>query len=316
MNFIVKKSNELTIVEKQQICNLFFEVFEKKKTLQDFDKQFLGTFKGYSYHAIMQENDNIVGINTIIPYEYSYFGKIVTIALSVDTMTSQKHRALNSFTKMAKLVYEYAKNDGVVFVLGFPNDISYKIFKKMLRWQDIGRLNFFILPINIGNIKPLLKYFSWLSNLFANAVCKVSKFVTKDIKNITYNISKMDSQLFRLQKYDAMTIYNKNDLCEFFYKLDSFENTKVIYILDVLPMSKKALESVVENIFTQYGNNIDAILYLGKINFTPFNLIRVPIKFEPKNVYVSGLILDESVIDDRIWNIQNWNLNLSNMDVI
>ena len=51
MNFIVKRTNELTQIEKQQICDLFLDVFKKEKSLKDFEKQFLNTTKGYSYHS-------------------------------------------------------------------------------------------------------------------------------------------------------------------------------------------------------------------------------------------------------------------------
>ena len=46
------------------------------------------------------------------------------------------------------------------------------------------------------------------------------------------------------------------------------------------------------------------------------NIFKVPLKYEPKNIYVAGLILNDKIIDERIWLLENWNLNLSNMDVL
>ena len=57
------------------------------------------------------------------------------------------------------------------------------------------------------------------------------------------------------------------------------------------------------------------ILYVGKLDFKVKNLIKVPSKYEPKTVHMSGKILDDSVVDNRVFDIKNWNVNLSNYDV-
>ncbi len=41
MEFIVKKTTELTSIEKEQILSLFNEVFEKSRTIQEFNNQYL-----------------------------------------------------------------------------------------------------------------------------------------------------------------------------------------------------------------------------------------------------------------------------------
>jgi hypothetical protein len=317
MNFIVKKTNELTQIEKQQICDLFLDVFKKEKSLKDFEKQFLNTTKGYSYHSLMIDNEIVVGINTLIPYDYIYFEKEVLIVLSVDTMTKEKYRALPNFTKMARMVYEEAKNDGVCFVLGFPNDISYKIFKKMLKWKDIGRLNFYILPINIGSIKKSLFLLSPLSYIFSKMINILPLFRKKNIHNIQNSIYKLNNQKFKIQRYsDKEHKVIKNEDYEFIYKLDNHENINIAYILDVIPLNKYTLEKATMQLINKYNFKIDSIIYIGNIDFKPINIFEVPLKFEPKNIYVSGLILNDEIIDDRIWSLNNWNLNLSNMDVL
>lgn len=318
MNFVTKKTNELTIEEKKQICNLFLDVFNKEKTLESFDKQFLNTSKGYSYHSLMINEDNlIVGVNSLIPYDYIYFEKQIVIGLSVDTMTKKEYRALPSFTKMAKMIYEEAKKDGVCFILGFPNDVSYKIFKKMLKWKDIGRLNFYILPINIGKIKKSLFLLSPVSFVFSKIISLLIIFSKKNTQNVKKSIYKIDTQNFRNQRYseeEHKVIQEKN--YEVIYKLDSHENTNIAYIIDIVPLNKINLEKATMQLSNKYNFKIDSIIYIGNNDFNPINLFKVPLQYEPKNIYVSGFILKEEIIDDRVWSIKNWNLNLSNMDVL
>ena len=317
MEFIVKKTNELSQSEKKQICNLFLEVFKKEKTLLDFDRQLLKTTKSYSYHSLMIDNNIIVGINTLVPYDYIYFDKQVTIALSVDTMTKVEYRALSNFTKMARMVYDCAKNDNVCFILGFPNDTSYKIFKKMLKWKDIGKLNFYILPIQIGKIKRNFFFLTPISFILSKFLSLFTIFTKNNIQNIQKNIHKIDTRNFRHQRYSEKE-HNiiKTDDYEIIYKLDIHENVNIAYILDVIPLNKSTLQKATSALSNKYNFGIDSIIYIGNINFNPINILKVPIQYEPKNIYVSGLILDNEVIDDRIWLLENWNLNLSNMDVL
>lgn len=313
----LKKSNELTINEKSQICKLFLEIMKKDKSIEDFDKQFLSTPFGYSYHAIMYNEENeIVAINTIIPYSYNYFGKDTFFALSVDTMTKKEYRSISLFRKLAKMVYDAAKNDGVTFVVGFPNDVSYKIFKKMLSWKDIGRLNFYFMPINIGNIKSSLKVFSFLNYLFTKIYFSLSSLVPSSKEQVKSNIYKNYNELFKAQRYSKVHSYKRIDNFDVYYKLDEYESSKVAYLIDVEPLSQNSFKKATKYLLDEYGNNIDGILYLGNSNVSLPNLIKIPLKYEPKNVYVAGLILDNTFIDDRVWNLDYWDLNLANMDVL
>ena len=316
MELKLKKTTELTIKEKEQICELFLEIFEKSKSIEDFDRQFLNTVFGYSYHGILYSDDNIVGINTIIPYAYNYFGKEITIALSVDTMTKKEFRSISIFKKLAKLVYDKAREENVSFVLGFPNDVSYKIFKKMLRWKDIDKLNFYFLPIKIANIKKSIKILNFFNILFVKLLSFFTKFIPSNDSKISRNIEKINCEQFRKQRYTKEHKIKKIDNFNFVYKFDDYEDTKVIYLIDVFPLSKKNVEKSVNFLINNYSNKIDGILYLGNLDIITLNMIKIPRKYEPKNVYVSGLILNDSVVDERVWDIKNWNLNLSNMDVL
>lgn len=319
MNFIVKKSNELTIAEKQQICNLFFEVFEKKKTVQDFDKQFLGTFKGYSYHGLMIVDDTkIIGCYSTIPIEYSFYDKIFTFALSVDTMISDEYRG-NPFNlkKIANLVYETLLQDDIPFVFGFPNDNVYLVRKKILKWIDIGTLDYYILPIRIGKIIKKTSVFNFLFQAF-------SKFLSIFLPSHTsleqkkYEIDKINDHAFidyRYALFEGDYKIIKDEFGYFSYRIEMYENILTAYLIDTYPMAKDRFDYAVKYIIKN-ELKIDAILFVGKIDFIPMGLFKVPKKFEPKTVYMAGKILDNTKVDERVFDMQHWNVNLSNFDVV
>lgn len=315
MNFFIKKTNELTENEPSQICALFKEVFEKRMTLELFDQKFTKNCLGFSYHGLMIEEDKIVGCYSVIPYNYRFFNQEYIFGLSVDTMISEAYRG-NPFNlnKMANLVYDGLKADGIPFVFCFPNDNIYLVRKKILKWQDIGQLDFYILPINIGAIKSKLAPLNVLSRMFAGMINMFTG--SKSASDSNYNIEKVNNKAFREGRYDDSYSVNMTDRDSYFvYKIYDEEGVKTAYIIDAYPLCQSNLANAVKELYSKEKNNIDLIIYVGHLNFKVRNLFKVPEKYRPKNVYMTGRILDDALVDERVFDIANWNVNLSNYDV-
>lgn len=315
MKYEVKRSVDLSEDEKREICKLFEEVFEKPMTFELFEQKFAKNQSAFAYHGLMIEEEKIVGCYSAIPYKYNYFGKEIIFALSVDTMIAETYRG-NPFNlkKIANLVYDSLKADGIPFVFGFPNDNVYLVRKKILKWQDIGQLDFYILPINIGAIKSKLATLNILSRIVVGIVNVFTGSKSLDVK--AFNIEKINDTSFQEARYDASySIERLKDDSYFTYKIYNEEGVWTAYIIDVYPLSKSNLENSVKKLYAKEKNNIDLIMYVGNLDFSVKNLFKVPKKYRPKNVYMSGKILDDSLVDERVFELKNWNVNLSNYDV-
>ncbi len=321
MELQIKKTHELSNSEKQQICDLYAEVFKKVKLLDEFERQFAGTFLGYSYHVIINDQKRIVGSWSFVPCRYFYFGSVQTFVLSVDTMIAQHYRGKSgTLLAMADLSYKALKNDNISFILGFPNEKFYPITRKVIGWEHIGILDYYILPIRIGSILPSLTLFNavsiwiaWVFNAFAS-----------DIKNITIKSTESDNgQIYKIAddefiayRYDEKyNVIKYRDSRFFVYRIYREEANQVAYILDFNPRQKEHLESIVKYIYEKEKDNIDIILYIGNLNYNPVNLIRVPDRFQPRQVNMCGKILLDDAVDERIFVLDNWHVNLSNYDV-
>lgn len=313
MDLLSKKTNELEEQEKKELCALFENVFSKKMDLTDFKNKFEKNCKCYSYHSMLINEDNkIVGCYSCIPYEYNYFGNKLLFGLSVDTMIQEEYRG-SPFTlkKIANAVYDEMKKDGVSFVFGFPNDNVYLVRKKILKWKDIGELKYYILPINIGTIKSRFKYLDFASKLYANIV---NKLVVNEFKSIgsLYNIEKENIKEFRYDSSYKVMSFEDGYIS---YKTYDEEGVKVAYLIDLYPLNKQNIEYAVKEIYNSNKNDIDMIMYVGYLDFKLKNLIELPKKLEPKTVHMSGKIIDAKKVDNKIFDIKNWNVNLSNYDV-
>ena len=315
MQVKVIKTNILTIEEKKEICLLYKEVFKREKSIEQFIHEFERNEFGFSYFALLFDNDSIVGSYAVIPLKFKYFDKDLLFGQAVNTMIKEEYRG-NPFMlkKMANAVYSKMKEDGISFVYGFPNDNIYLVRKKILKWCDIDNLDIYVLPIRIGNIKSILRPF----NIFTIGLSKIlNLFANKTVdKEENFFIYKEYSSKF--EKYRFTNLYKKIILSEnihSFYKVQDFKNIKTAFIVDVNPLTKNNLELTVKRI-CYIEKNIDLIVYFGHLPFTPINMFKLPETIKPKNTFMAGKILDNNLVDESIFNVKNWRTNLSNFDWI
>ena len=83
--------------------------------------------------------------------------------------------------------------------------------------------------------------------------------------------------------------------------------------MDVLPLTKKNLEQSVDELISLY-KDVDLVVYIGNLDKAPSNLLKVPENFLKRQSIFSGKILDTAQIQEKAFNISNWNINLSNFD--
>ncbi len=316
MEIIFKKTTELTEIEKNQICQLFFRVFSKEMSIQHFINKFQNTLSGFSYHGLMINDNSIVGCYSVIPYRYMICGESHILGLSVDTMIDQDFRGSPfNLKKMAQLVYSKLELDNIPFVFGFPNENVYLVRKKILKWKDIGELDFFILPLKVGALWNRLKFLNPIGYMACQLLNLFSNFTSN--AQTKFPIEKIIDDQFNSHRYDLG--YDKVELsgggyC--LYKRYEEDGIDVSYIIDVVPLTKNMISLAVKAVSGHEAGKSDVIIYIGKLPFTPVNLIKVPKRFHPKPVRLSGKMIIPNIIDDKIiFDINNWNVNLSNYDV-
>ena len=317
--FVVKKTNELSEEEIDEINKLFNEIFNiNSKTLrtkEEFRKKFLNNFLKFSFHSLMKLNNEIVGCYHVIPYEFNFFSTKKLFGQSVDTTINRKFRgSVYNLKKLAYATYDELKKFKINFVYGIANEKFYPVKKKILGWKDIGKLNYYIHPINLKKFTKSFYLLDSLINIFIKIFMKI-----KISFEYEYNflISKIYNDDFHTSRYNADHKFLSTEKFKIVYKIVTkrqYNDAKVIYIIDVLPLTKKNLEMAV-NILKKLNLDIDLIIYVGQLKKIPKNLIEIPDFFLKKQRTISGKILDATQINEKVYNIFNWNINLSNFDI-
>jgi hypothetical protein len=310
-----KRTDQLLGSEQEQMRDLFLRVFNKKMTRDAFERKFFHTPKGYSYHGLMLCEKTIVGASSAVPKRYKFFGEELIFSLSVDTMIDPKCRGGCHFIKMINLVHQGLINDGIPFIFGFPNQRFYTAQKRLLKYEDIGELDYYVLPLNIGSVVRKLKFLNGLSQAF----CKLATRFCRIPKNskIKYDIVKVVDKQFERHRYDGS--YSRIDLgeaAECIYKTyEEDDGIRTLYIIDVVPLTTVSLARAVKQICLTAVKTVDIIIYVGKLPSRPAGLWKVPDSKKPRKIRMTGKILIPDVIDSSVFNMNNWSVNISDFDV-
>ncbi|PKN02186.1 MAG: hypothetical protein CVU77_01830 [Elusimicrobia bacterium HGW-Elusimicrobia-1] len=311
MNYLFKTTNQLTDGEKKCVRDLHYEVFGKVFDPADFEKKYSLTAKGYSYHGLMIDGSGVVGFYAAVPYRYEFFGKEFIFALAVDGMIHPEYRKLDplGYKKMTSPVYENLRANDIPFIFCFPNDSAYLYTKKVLGWRDIGALDFYLFPAGIA-AKPADFLAGWLHRA-------ASMFGVSKLRRVVRNagIKKIADNIFMEHRYGTgYRTVNLPDGTEFIYRMcRELSRFDVAFIIDIRPADGKNIQGAVSSIIKN-EKNAAAVAYIGKLGSPPPNLIKLPRSLEPKKIRMIGKLLG-GALDDRIFDIDNWEVNLSNFDV-
>lgn len=182
--------------------------FNNDIELSTIDKKydtFLFGLKNTGFFA-KAENGEIAAYYGVFPITLQYNGNDILVAQSGDTMTSPNHQKKGLFVKLANETYQYAAQNGVKLVFGFPNENSYPGFKNKLEWVFTGNMFTF-------SITNLTIPFCELSNKFNLLNIYYQKYVRFVLKKYKINFKEIEFQKFN-------TLGNiKRDKLFFSYKL-------------------------------------------------------------------------------------------------
>lgn len=319
MEFLIKKTTELSCEEKQGILDLFHRIFEKERSEAVFDNQYLQNPFGFCYHSMIVDQGKIVGAHTAFPSYYWFGGEKVKAYITGDTMVDKGYRDGMSFYDMTKGLDNHMKDEGFAFGFGFPNDKAHPVFIKAKLSKDIGRLDTYILPYRMGGIKKGLSILNPLSMLFSRIVnWNYSRgaseqvhvaFIHKD--EATYNIT-------RYNRMDANYQHVTFDGSEFYYKVMEYKGVRTAFLIDVVEKSESNFCKAVSYILKNESKNFDLLMYVGHPgkNFKKLGLLKIPRKYEPKHFYFTGTVLAKRVDLTSFLNVENWDVNLSDYDII
>lgn len=318
MKVIVKKTYEVSDEEIISMYKLYEGVFHQKHDVNHFREMFNNSSLGYSYHSfLLNDTNDIVGFHSCVPFYYLKGEDKFLAALGINSMVHPDYRDFFNFREMFLACQEYTKKDGCKLRIGFPNDNSYPILIKGFKHKKVGDLHTYVLPIKVGGIKKKLKTLNIASQLYSFLQINISRL---NKSTFTYTAKyRKERESFDSVRYQWFggnyRIIEKNNF-KFVYKVDKHEGIDVAFLLDVYPLNGKNFDSAVRHVYSLEKKKIDMIMYVGNLQFKSWSLLKVPLKYAPKNFRFTVFPLDKKYFDSTILDINNWELNLSNYDLL
>ncbi len=317
ITFEVKKTSELTIEEKLQIVNLFNEIFEKNRTVKEFDNQYYNNVKGDGIHSLMKADDIIVGHDAGIPCYYIVNGARIPAICNIDTMIHPKYRGLENYYELMKTAFDRYKGDGYEFVYGFPNDNAFPLITGIKIMKHVGNLDTYCLPFRIGGIKKKLIFLNWVSIL--SCTCWVSFSGLFASKKVYRFLTEKETNTYNETRYKRMDgKYTKVSLpgLDFVYKVEDYEGIRAAFLIDVTQKSAKNFCRAAKYIWKQEKKICDIVLYVGVLPFKNTGFIKIPRKYEPKKFNFTAILNSKVLGKNEFYDINSWDVNLSNYDLI
>lgn len=154
------------------LYELYRNSFDDHVTLNTLQKKYDTSCFGLAYTGFIAYDSagTPAAYYGVFPCLLEYNGTTVLAAQSGDTMTHKQHRGKGLFIQLAKKTYEFAKDNGVKIVFGFPNKNSIHGFFNKLAWIHQDDLNvyefrIFTLPLSrtankLHFLKPLYDFYS------------------------------------------------------------------------------------------------------------------------------------------------------------
>jgi len=315
MNICFYKTTDLDKPKFEQIVNNFNLVFNRKVEFEYFKRTYLNTHLGFSFHCTIENNNIIGGVFTVVPYEYLANGEKELFGLAVGTYIIP---AFRKDPYLLRQMFEVMENNlkayNIDFIIAIPNDNIYTYWKSVVKWKDIGNLNYYIHPINLnvlfGNrfLVPFNKLLSYtLNNIIFIRKLLNNNFFEKPIR-INRNELFLNTRLYGCNKVTFK-------LFSYYYKIYNEDGVRGAYIIDFFPRKISVLEKSVKNLTIQKKHEIDVILYIGNLKYSPLNMIKVPRKLEPKNIHFTCRGLNSKSIPNYLLDIKNWEIDLLNLDL-
>lgn len=295
------------------------------------------------------DNDKIAAIYATFGVRLKIDTEIHLGCQSLDTITDLDYRGKGLFIKLAKDVYQKAKDDGVALVYGFPNGNSIHGFEKKLEWKVLDPVPFLIKPLKSSYFTKKFSSLSFLPNLnlsltkyskdknykiverleFPEAVNSVWKSFSESIKVAVHrDKSYLDWRYIQkpFENYKIAHCYDTNEQYIGFivYTVKGKHGGKIAYIMEMVydlkhpTASNKLLEYAISEIKKEQADcilswcmNHSPSAKTYKKNF----FISMPERFRPIELHF-GVRSFQKQWDEIITNRENWYLSYSDSDTV
>lgn len=320
MEILICTTDEWQDCYWKSYTNNFNRVFHLDNTIEYFKVKYTSTCTGFCYHALLlDEKNEVTGGCTVMPVNYKNADDSFLNGIGMDVFIVEESRTDPLLLRrMYKKLVARLKSDGVEAVTAVPNATAYPYWKNVVKWKDVGDINYWVFPVNVGNVLGKYKFLNYISVLYKVVVLPLSKFLSLcrvSQPHYRYELNIDDDFLSNRFKGDYINI--KESGFHNIYRIVDEDGVRTAYLIYSVEGDRMTLKSLYRGVkLILMHNKIDLILFVGKIGFTQSLFMKIPRRFEPKRLPLTcDLLNNDSERYPDIHDIRNWDFGLINYDV-
>lgn len=317
-------SHDFSPKDWETLSECFAVAFNQKKQPFELQNYYQSNFKGFSYHAVSRNQEGeIVAHSSIVPYRYNVNGEVITVGLSGGTFVMPAYRKeAFLFVDLIEELKAHCRLQGILITVGVPNKNSFSLTINLLGSKYLTDLHYYLFPVSLNKVFLTEKrnFVDNLSSVVARCwfgLVRICSFVF-DVEEKPKPVRLQFDEEFKSVRFGPKYSQIKTGQVDGVYRMVCEEGKNTAYIFDFRRNGKRsvyALSVLMSHILKH--ENVDAILFIGILNFFQPLLAKVPRKFEPQRFPLTYDLLDESRkdLDEVLKNPDNWDFGLLNFDV-
>lgn len=146
MNYNIRLAEEK---DKKEVLRILNEVFfdqQRAKYSRDekyWNWKFIQSPFGRSLLTVAEDNDKIIAVSNLWPWEFTYHGAKLKTLQACDSAVHKEYRGHGLFKLMRIHGIKLAINNNFDFIFNFPNQMSINAYRN-LGWQYIGKIPWWV----------------------------------------------------------------------------------------------------------------------------------------------------------------------------
>ena len=298
----------------------FNEVFGTSYLVDFFKDKYLSVHKGYALHSLLLGDDGKVGgCITVIPCVYTCGNSEFLNGLAVDVFIRESYRADPlMLRRMYKELRTLLETEGVQAVTAVPNATAYPYWKNVVKWKDVGDINYWTLPVRLGNVlercRVVLNACSIVYAYCAYALSALTGLFSGKQRVYDYAIS-MNDKYISHKFMSGQYVVQEEGGNRIVYRVVDEDGVKTAYVIVATQDGLRSASIFRKSVGIILKQKVDIIIYVGKMGIFQTLFIKVPKKFEPKELPLMFDVITPNEMFSNAYDINNWDFGLLNYDV-
>lgn len=320
MEIKVCKSIEWTEREWESYAFGFNEVFGTSYSVDLFKDKYLSVHNGYALHSLLLNADGeVVGGITVIPCVYTCGNAEFLNGLAVDVFIRESYREDPlMLRRMYKKLRVLLESEGVLAVTAVPNATAYPYWKNVVKWKDVGDVNYWAVPVRVGNVlgrcRVLLNACSMVYSHCAYALSALTGLFSSKQRAYDFAISMDDKYVGHKFTSGQYNVWQEGD-SRIVYRTVNEDGVMAAYVISATQNGQRSSSMFRKAVGIILKQKVDIIIYVGKMGIFQTLFVRIPKRFEPKGLPLMFDIITPNDMFSNAYDINNWDFGLLNYDV-